>query len=171
MSVRPYKNLDRLNKLAAEKAEAAFFYCCASREWAKAMTASRPFGMLEDLFTKAASLWFAMSVADWLEAFARNSRAADTLAQLGAGLAGEQRLAELGREYERKFGFPLVLCGDGRDVDELLAVGRARQQNSVQTELEIAAEEQRKIIENRLTWLLETEGSFTDTASRILYPS
>lgn len=171
MSVRPYENLDRLNKLPAEKAEAAFLNCCASREWAKAMTASRPFGMLEDLFTKATSLWFAMSVADWLETFATNSSAADTLTQVGAGLAGEERLAALGREYERKFGFPLVLCDEGRDVDELLAVGRARQQNSVQTELEIAAEEQRKIIENRLTRLLETPGSFTDTASRILFLS
>jgi len=43
----------------------------------------------------------------------------------------------------------------GRPVDEVLAIAGARMRNSVETELNLAAEEQGRIIQVRLTELLE----------------
>ena len=43
-----------------------------------------------------------------------------------------------------------------QDENELLAIAKARLRNSVETELELAAEEQNKITRIRLTKLLET---------------
>ena len=64
-------------------------------------------------------------------------------------------LAEANRLYEAKFGFIFIVCATGKTADEMLAVCRARLGNSLETELQIAAEEQRKITEIRLNKLLE----------------
>ena len=57
--------------------------------------------------------------------------------------------------YEDKFGFIFIVCATGKSADEMLAICRARLGNSVETELQIAAEEQPKITEIRLNKLLE----------------
>jgi OHCU decarboxylase len=64
--------------------------------------------------------------------------------------------AEANRLYQDKFGFIFIVCATGRTADEMLALCRARLNNSVQTELQIAAEQQQRITEIRLTKLLET---------------
>lgn len=174
MSISPYKNLTRLNQLSPDAAEAVFLDCCGSHEWAKAMVAARPFVMLENVFDAADRIWFALPVADHLEAFAahpkigsnkraqaQNRRAAQWSKneQSAVGLADDKvrkLLTEANRLYEGKFGFIFIVCATGKEADEMLAICRARLGNSVQTELQIAAEEQRKITEIRLTKLLET---------------
>ncbi len=67
----------------------------------------------------------------------------------------DHELAEASSLYEAKFGFIFVLCVGDKSPDEVLAICRARLGNSVETELQIAAEEQRKIIEIKLDKLLE----------------
>jgi len=49
-----YKKLAWLNELPADEAEYIFRECGGSDEWAREMTARRPFPMLEQLFAAAA---------------------------------------------------------------------------------------------------------------------
>ena len=172
-SYQIYKNLAWLNELPVVEAEVAFLDCCGSRAWARAMTASRPFAMLENLYERAESIWFSLTAADWLEAFAAHpkigSRKPAPAQQLRAAKwsGGEQsgvdaadetvknQLADANRLYQKKFGFIFIVCATGKTADEMLAICRARLGNSTKTELRIAAEEQRKITEIRLNKLLE----------------
>lgn len=172
-SYQIYKNLSALNDLAANEAEAAFLDCCGSTAWARRMTAARPFKMLEDLFTAAENIWFRLTPADWLDAFAAHPRIGSSTPapkqgkvaakwsgseQSGVASAGENvrnELAEANRLYDEKFGFIFIVCATGKSADEMLAICRARLGNSIETEMRIAAEEQRKITEIRLNKLLE----------------
>lgn len=173
MSYNIYKNLARLNDLPQAEAESTFLDCCGSSRWARRMAESRPYTMLEDLYQKADDIWFALSPPDWLEAFAAHPKigskkaAPVQKARAAAWSSGEQsgiaeaedgvreQLAEANRLYEVKFGFIFIVCATGKTADEMLAICRARLGNSVETEIRIAAEEQRKITEIRLNKLLE----------------
>ncbi len=173
MTFHIYKNLSELNDLPQNEAESAFLDCCGSRTWARQMAEARPFPMLDDLFSSAEDIWFSLSPADHLEAFAahprigskkaaltQNKRAADWSGgeQSGMDAAADDtrdRLTEANRLYQDKFGFIFIICATGRSADEMLAICRARLGNSLETELQIAAEEQRKITSIRLNKLLE----------------
>lgn len=54
-----YKKLGWLNELPVEEAERVFYECSRSKDWARRMTASRPFPMLQHLFDRAELLWSA----------------------------------------------------------------------------------------------------------------
>lgn len=171
--VAVYESLAALNSLSVKDAEATFLDCCGSGRWARKMTEARPFRMLEDLFGTAERVWFSLSATDWREAFAAhpkigsNKKAPKQKAQAAKWSGGEQagmnaadgdvrkQLAEVNRLYEDKFGFIFIVCATGKSADEMFAIARARLGNSAETELRIAAEEQRKITEIRLTKLLE----------------
>lgn len=171
--VAVYKNLASINELPAIEAEAAFLDCCGSRRWARRMAEARPFRMVEEVFENAESIWFSLSAADRLEAFAAHPRIGSTgptakqKKQAVEWSSGEQALVktagghvrkqigEVNRLYEDKFGFIFIVCATGKTADEMLAIARARLGNSAETELRIAADEQRKITEIRLTKLLE----------------
>ena len=173
MSYQIYKNLVWLNELTLDEAESAFLDCCGSQAWAHRMAAARPFVMMEDLFQTATDVWRTLSTVDHLEAFAahpkigskkaaasQNIRAANWSAgeQSGVDLAVKEvrdELADANSLYEHKFGFIFIVCASGKTAEEMLAVCRARLGNSVQTELAIAGEEQRKITEIRLSKFLE----------------
>jgi len=168
-----YKNLARLNELSKAEAEKAFLDCCGSTEWALRMAADRPYAMLENLYEAADNIWFSLPVADHLEAFASHpkigskksgtkqtekSAAWSKKEQLAVDAAADdvrEQLAEANRLYQDKFGFIFIVCATGKTADEMLAIARARLGNSVETELQIAAEEQAKITELRLNKLLE----------------
>lgn len=168
-----YKNLAWLNELPADEATSVFLDCCGSAEWARRMTAARPFAMLENLFKSAEDIWFSLSSVDHLEAFAshpkigskkaapkQNAKSAEwsTGEQSGMNTTTDDtrdRIAEANRLYLKKFGFIFIVCATGKSADEMLAICKARLGNSAATELQIAAEEQRKITEIRLNKLLE----------------
>ena len=168
-----YKNLAWLNELPDTEAVSVFLDCCGSNEWARRMAAARPYPMLEDLFEKAENVWFSLTQGDHLEAFAahpkigskkptpaQKTRAAEWSSgeQLGMDVAVytvRDELAAANHLYEAKYGFIFIVCATGRSADEILAICRARLGNSLETELTIAVEEQRKITEIRLNKLLE----------------
>lgn len=168
-----YKNLAWLNELPRKEASAVFLDCCGSHEWSQRMTSARPFRTLDRLYQTAEHIWFSLTVADHLEAFAAHpkigeKKSATTQKKRATDWsAGEQgdidtatqetkaQLAEVNGLYERKFGFIFIVCASGKSADEMLAVAKARLGNSVETELELAAIEQSKITEIRLTKLLE----------------
>lgn len=173
MSYQIYKNLAWLNDLPPDEAEYVLRDCCGSRAWARRMTNARPYSMLEDLFQTADSIWQSLSIADHLEAFASHPKIGSTKRAAGQNVraadwsAGEQSgvdsaannvrdaLADVNSLYEDKFGFIFIVCASGKTAEELLAICRARLGNSVETELVIAGEEQRKITHIRLSKLLE----------------
>ena len=129
--------------------------------------------MLNDLYRSAEKIWFSLTTADHLEAFAAHPDiglrkiSAQQPAESAIPAEGRQarnhaasgeiseQLVQAKRLYEEKLGFVFVVCAAGKTVEEMLAVCRARLGNSVETELHIAAAEQAKITENRLNELLE----------------
>ena len=168
-----YKNLEWLNKLPGNEAEATFRDCCGSSEWARLMDEARPFEMIENLYQSAERIWFSLSPVDHLEAFASHPKIGSKKAapkqqansakwssdeQSGMKTADDKlknELAEANRLYLEKFGFIFIVCATGKSAQEMLAICRARLRNSLTTELQIAAQEQSKITEIRLNKLLE----------------
>ncbi len=167
MSFKIYKNLALLNGLPQAEAERVFFGCCRAPEWARQMAEARPFTMVEDMFETAEGIWFSLSEADRRTVFAVESDPSANKTNSGQRRGHNQtgvkmaidavraELVEANRLYEDKFGFIFILHADGKTADEILSVCRARLGNSLQTELTIATEEQRKITEAGLSNLLE----------------
>ena len=133
-------------------ATAMFLACCGSNVWAVAMENARPYPLIEPLLEKADSLWSALSNADRLEAYSI-SHGYDHPESSDDDAISE--LTKVYRLYRDKFGIIFVLNTSGKSIIEVLTVCKARFGNSVETELAIAAEEQRKIIQFRLTKFLE----------------
>jgi OHCU decarboxylase len=166
-------NIDRLNLLPATEAEGELLKCCGSKEWARGVTANRPFESLDDLIAKADRIWWALEPADWLEAFQSHPKigekkaAAKTAArsqqwsedeQSGISNSAQQTieaLAELNRIYEEKFGYIFIVCASGKSSEEMLAILRRRLENDPDKELRIAAGEQAEITQLRLRKLTD----------------
>jgi 2-oxo-4-hydroxy-4-carboxy-5-ureidoimidazoline decarboxylase len=135
------------------------------------MLARRPFRTLEGLLTAARDVWFGLDRSDWLEAFSHHPKIGDRDAlrqrfattrhlsvkeQAGVDRASEEILDGLARaneKYEAKFGFIFIVCATGRSADEMLAMLHDRLKNDAVAEIWIAAEEQAKITELRLSKL------------------
>jgi OHCU decarboxylase len=165
--------LDDLNRLTEQQAHAKFLKCCGSSEWARRMTAARPFSNSHELSSKADEIWWNLDEEDWLKAFRAHPKigekkaAAAQSAEAEAWSALEQSeteraaaetkaaLAEGNREYEQRFGFIFIICATGKSAEEILAALNGRLHNDSKTELRAAAEEQRKITQLRLQKLLE----------------
>lgn len=148
------------------------------------MAASRPYRTVGSLAAAADRTWRELSKSDWLEAFAAHppigvagtgppgpapaavhpaaTRSDLSLSwardeQSGTRNADPQTLAELSklnRDYADRFGRVFLICATGKSAAEMLAIGRKRLGNDPETELVIAAEEQRKITRLRLEKLL-----------------
>lgn len=132
---------------------------CGSRRWVEELASRRPYASWEALIDAASSIWRQLSREDWLEAFAAHPRIGErrpgwsSQEQAGtsaATAATMDAIAQGNRDYEAKFGFLYLVCATGRTADEILEDLRSRLGNDPDRELEIAAEEQRRIIELRL---------------------
>jgi 2-oxo-4-hydroxy-4-carboxy-5-ureidoimidazoline decarboxylase len=163
-----------LDDLGDVDAAARLRVCCGSPRWVEAMLASRPFGSPARARERADRVWTGLTKADWLEAFDHHPRIGETTAAIaqdatGAALSSgeqsqvtsaddriKQQLARVNAEYERRFGYIYIVCAAGKSAEELLAIARGRLTNDPDTELQVAAEEQRKIMQLRLAKLLET---------------
>lgn len=164
--------LEQLNDLSASDARKEFLKCCGSTPWAWEMADARQFDNLDTLLSTADELWWSLDEEDWLEAFRAHPKigekqaASAQSAQAESWSAQEQsrvadaswqtkaELARLNREYEDRFGFIFIVCASGRSLEEMLAILNSRINNDRERELEIAAEEQRKITRLRLEKLL-----------------
>src|SRR6266849_11117230 len=143
--------LDQLNSLSQEQADAEFVKCCGSRHWARTMAEARPFASVDQLLAKADAPWRSSSNEDWLEAFrahpkigekkaatAQSEQAQKWSAHEQAGTqdaAAETKaaLAEGNRRYEDRFGFIFIICASGKSAEEILASLKNRLQNDAQT--------------------------------------
>ena len=165
--------LEELNSLPSVAAEEEFLKCCGSMQWAHRISSARPFSNWDELSSKADEIWWNLDEEDWLEAFRAHPKIGETKAaaaqsaEAEAWSAQEQSqseraatetkaaLAEGNREYEQRFGFIFIICATGRSAEEILAALKGRLNNDAETELRVAAEEQRKITQLRLQKLLE----------------
>lgn len=167
------QGIERLNDLPSDEAAAELLKCCGSSRWARAVASRRPFGSADELMRAADEVWWSLGAADWLEAFSRHPKIGERKAAAGqsrqesAWSAGEQskmteaddaareEMARLNRVYAEKFGHIFIVCATGRTPAEMLALLRARLTNDAETEIRVAAEEQRRITRLRLQKLLE----------------
>ena len=133
--------LDRLNSLDQDQAVASFLRCRGPARWAEGLASLRPFGSRANLVEAADRAWAALGHADLLQAFA----ASCCLEDAGDSAPTQSALAEIGRAYARKFGFPLVFHRTGRlALDDLEAL-RRRLANAPEDEFRLAAEEAARI--------------------------
>jgi len=116
-------------------------------------------------------VWSQLAPDDWREAFSRHPRIGDSSssarntaehwsereqARARSGSAATlAELAELNAEYEDRFGHVFLICATGKTADQILDIARERLNNDPETELRIAAEEQRLITHLRLRKLLD----------------
>jgi 2-oxo-4-hydroxy-4-carboxy-5-ureidoimidazoline decarboxylase len=156
--------LAELNRLAPAAAEAELLRCCGSRRWVRLMIGERPFASSDVLAAAAERIWWSLSAADWLEAFAAHPRIGERVEagwardeQAGAASATEElrrRLERQNREYEQRFGYTFLVFATGKDAREMLAILETRLRNAPHDELQIAAVQQRKITGLRLVKLV-----------------
>jgi 2-oxo-4-hydroxy-4-carboxy-5-ureidoimidazoline decarboxylase len=165
--------LEHWNRLCPEDAEKEILPCCGSGAWARALANRRPLENEDLLLAASDQIWRALCPSDWLEAFSQHPRIGERSVgpaasrrsaawsdeeQQTVGTAVEsvrEALAEANREYERRFGRIFIVCASGKLAPEMLDILRRRLHNDEATELEEAAEEQRKITHLRLKkWLV-----------------
>jgi 2-oxo-4-hydroxy-4-carboxy-5-ureidoimidazoline decarboxylase len=164
--------LSRWNALDVEAAENDILPCCASVQWARAMTLARPIADEKELFQLSDEIWMNLAPSDWAEAFGSHPRIGERNAdvamtrpsvtwsrqeQKGTDVSSAEILAALahGNEvYEKKFGRVFLVCATGKSAEEMLASLERRLRNDSQTELREAVEQQRQITRLRLQkWL------------------
>ena len=168
--------LDRLNSLSPPEASSEFLKCCGSKNWAQRMVDQRPFIDVSELLSKADDIWRSLAAQDWLEAFRSHPKIGEKKAEQAqsdtarawseqeqagtrdSALETMQALADGNREYEKRFGYIFIVCATGKTSAEMLAILRERLNNDPDSELRIAAEEQRKITQLRLRKLVLATG-------------
>ena len=144
--------------------ESELLACCGSKEWARRMAGAQPFLGMEQMLEASDRIWWELTAADWLQAFAAHPRigekSGDARAaeeQSGVGGAPAETLARLAaanRAYEEKFGYIYIVCASGKTAAQMLEILESRLRNDARTELRIAAEQQRQITRLRLEkWL------------------
>jgi allantoicase len=145
---------------------------CAAPAWIERMAASRPFAAPAAVLAASDAAADATGPDDWREAFRHHPRigegAAERLqsdaakalsvqeqaAAQDAPAAEREALAKGNRAYQDRFGYIFIVCAAGRTSAEILATLRDRLKNDPETELRVAAAEQRRITQLRLEKLL-----------------
>lgn len=164
--------LGRWNGRSPEEAALEILHCCGSSAWSRQLAEGRPFDDESSLIKASDEIWNRLLPHDWLEAFSKHPRIGEGKVPQGASpqsaawsaqeqqdvtAAGESiqsALTEANREYEQRFGRVFIVCATGKSASEMLEILRSRLRNDDATELRVAAEEQRKIMNIRLQkWL------------------
>jgi 2-oxo-4-hydroxy-4-carboxy-5-ureidoimidazoline decarboxylase len=164
--------LARWNGLQFFEAAEEILPCCGSKAWAQGVAARRPIHDEAALLTTCDEVWRNLLESDWMEAFQSHPRIGESNGPASAlpqsalwsrteqgevGTAGEEikgALMEGNRTYEQRFNRIFIVCASGKSAPEILEILRRRLQNDDKTELQEAAEQQRKIVHIRLRkWL------------------
>lgn len=161
-----HHNLNELKKLSRSEAGQALFHCCGSAVWSKMIYGALPVSDEINLRMVVDLAFAMMTDFDWLEAFGHHPMIGDVASirdkfastahlaaseQSGVDGANEQifsDLANLNQKYFNKFGFIFIICASGKSAEFMLKALETRIENDRETEMKIAAAEQKKI-----TWL------------------
>ncbi|HEX8465202.1 MAG TPA: 2-oxo-4-hydroxy-4-carboxy-5-ureidoimidazoline decarboxylase [Abditibacterium sp.] len=160
--------LQKLNSLNEKDAFDALLRCCGASKWVLKVMAARPFADFDALLAASDAAFASLQEIDWLEAFSHHPKLGDLASlrakfastrdwagaeQAGTSAASEIVLQELARcnaAYEARFGFIFILCATGKSADEMLQALRNRLGNERETEIGLAAEQQKQITRLRL---------------------
>jgi 2-oxo-4-hydroxy-4-carboxy-5-ureidoimidazoline decarboxylase len=158
----------RIDDAPVSDARGLLLSCCGSTRWAERMLSLRPFGATERMLSAARREWFALTPADWTEAFSHHPKIGDRESlrarfpathhlsereQAGASGASDETIEALAQgnaAYEKRFGYIFIVCATGKSAAEMLDLLTARLRNDPAVEVSIAAEELAKITELRL---------------------
>ena len=130
--------------------------CCASRRFADAMAAGRPYSSLAAAEGATQAVFESLTWDDVLEAMSAHPRIGDRVhgqsAAEQSGVADSSRtaLAAGNARYEERFGHVFLICATGRGPAEILAELNRRMSHDPATEREVAAAEIGKINALRL---------------------
>jgi 2-oxo-4-hydroxy-4-carboxy-5-ureidoimidazoline decarboxylase len=158
--------LAAFNAAPADAAERDMLACCASRTFARAITAERPYRDPASLHNAVDAEFAALSWEDIVESMNAHPRIGDrktasegwsAAEQSGAAAAGDQVRRELAggnAAYEERFGHVFLICATGLSGQQLLDQLHARLTNDEQAERAIVRAELRKITQLRVGKLL-----------------
>jgi allantoicase len=164
--------LRQLNAMDEQEIRAALADFCAAPAWIERMAASRPFATPAAVLSVSDAAATLLGRDDWREAFRHHPRIGEHAAERPQSTAAQAQsareqsaaqhasaadlaaLAEGNRAYQDCFGYVFIVCASGRTAPEMLAILRDRLKNDPDTELRVAADEQKKITRLRLERLL-----------------
>jgi allantoicase len=165
----------QLNAVDAPELRALLADFCAAPEWIAGVAAARPFASASAILQAGDAASSRVSREGWLEAFRHHPRIGERAAEREQSPAAAQSssreqshaatadaaelaaLTDANREYEGRFGHVFIISAAGKSAREILQSLRDRMRNDPETELGLAAEEQRTITRLRLERLL-TDG-------------
>lgn len=143
------------------QAEEELLACCASRAFARAVAARRPYRDLAQLTAAADSAVRALDWPDVLEALSahprigeRSSSAWSRQEQAGVEDAVRADLAAGNRTYEERFGHVYLVCATGLSGTQMLARLRERLDNDEDVERKVVGDELAKITRLRMAKLV-----------------
>ncbi len=158
--------IDRLNDLPRRALIQELLLVCHSLRWAERVTDARPYVDQQQLLEKADHVWQELDPADWLEALhghprigedggsSREYSVAEQSGMADADAAVRAAIAEGNRIYEARFGHVFLISAAGRSPHDILANLQARLENEATLELQVAAQEHRRITRLRLQKML-----------------
>ncbi len=165
-------NINAINNLAVDDLRTRLLGCCRCSGWAERVAASAPFAAADNLRECCARQWLRATEEEILEAFSghpqigdmnalRDKYASTASAEQGQVIdAAEVVLLALRQQnqvYLEKFGFIFIICATGKSASEMLALLEERVNNRPDEELANGAIEQGKIMNLRLSILLEDD--------------
>jgi 2-oxo-4-hydroxy-4-carboxy-5-ureidoimidazoline decarboxylase len=164
-------DLAGFNDASADEVETALLECCASRQWAHAVAAQRPYPSADALYEAADAALNGLDAAEVAVALAGHPRIGERAGAGHAASSGREQagvtqsstatltaLAEGNLEYEARFGHVYIVFANGRSGEELLAVLRERLSHDPATEWAATRGELRKINRLRLSRLIGDSG-------------
>ena len=143
--------LESFNAAPQAQAAAEMLACCASRRFAAAMAAGRPYPSQDAALAAVEAVFESLAWPDVLEAMDAHprigARVSGQSAAEQAGVADDSRAALLAGNaaYEERFGHVFLICATGLTGAQMLAALRQRLENDESSERVVAAAELRKI--------------------------
>ena len=143
--------LASFNAASAGEAVAVMLSCCASRRFAAAMAAGRPYPSVAAAQLAVSRAFDSLTWDDVLEAMSAHPRIGDRAAGQSAaeqsGVADESRaaLAAGNTRYEQRFGHVFLICATGLSGEQMRAALGERLENDLYTERKVATAELEKI--------------------------
>lgn len=144
-------SLASFNAAPADEALSAMLACCASRRFAAAMAAGRPYPSAAAALAAADTAFATLTWTDVLEAM-------DGHPQIGARVSGQSATEQSGvadaargallagnAAYTDRFGHVFLICATGLSGDQMLAALEQRLKNNEEMERTVATTELRKI--------------------------
>jgi len=144
------------NAAPADEAISAMLACCASRRFAQAMAAGRPYPSADAALAAVDAVFESLTWSDVLEAIDSHPRIGARVGgqpaaeQSGVADAAREALAVGNAEYEDRFGHVFLICATGLTGDQMLGALRERLKNNADIERTVAAAELRMITRLRV---------------------